>query len=1301
MVNVECSGCGAPYSLSEKRIPDNGLKMRCPKCGESFMVHKPGGPSKFVIPSAPQGGPRPLPRRPKATLQGHQVPAATGQGLGAPPTKKPIFAVGGPPADDDLSVDGLLQAAERANPAPQGGGGAIPGLDDFGEVDDGFGVLEMGLPGGDGGGGADLPMTAMSADLPMPAMGADLPMPVGGPARSPFAEPELPMAVETPLPSDLLDADLPMPAMGADLPIAVDGELPMPAGYGDLPMTGGHDNLPMPLGHDNLPIAAGHDNLPLPAGYDNLPLPAGNLPIAAGNNLPIAAGNNLPMALEGNLPMPAGHADLPLPAGDMDLPLPHGGGDLPLPGGALPVPAGQDLPLPHGGGDLPLPGGSLPLPHGGGDLPMPGAGLPFPAGELPSPGGDFNLPDTFGTSADDAIPMDGFDDALGAPDQDFLSGGEFPAGDLNADLVSEPPRPGPPDDAPRRDGGSVGDEFNIDQVEERVHDPRALDDQAIEAPADGADGPKVKIKRKRSMGLRLALVALPLLTIGGGLLYLTPLGPFGTYAIIDTLNADTYQQRLQSFRQAAQDQLASDTAEDASGLLQRGQTEVADMPRYVSMKAYTAFVAFQLGVRFGTDPETMAIGKQLIEQLPPDTNDPLLDLAKAAQAAADGQAAAAASMLMALDPRLPGDVDLLVLSGEVALMQKAKDATATWQTAVKAAKSARTLYGLARAQIAGGKPDEGQKTAEEVLKLSKNHAGARALIATTLWQKSKKDPRALELLKEITQKGPVQQAASRHELVSAYSLLGDIHLSQSKVTAAEKSFAQALKLDPKSKRALIGSGELFYQAGRYTEALARFKSAYQIDQTAVLAAVGKAKTMIALESAKEAKNELLAAAKTTKHPLVGYWLGQAHLALGNKADAEKSYRAAIKSAGTHPDVVFPYVALADLLDSKGKRAEAEEVLTQASEKLPKSAALHNAKGDVALKAGRLEDAQREFEAALKIEPDNSLSRFKLGVTHRRAGHYELASKRFDEVAADDPEFPGLALERGLLFAETGNIEKSLKMYQDALKKAPDDVDLKLRVGSTLVISGHPDKALKHLRAAYAKKPQSAEANHFLGRALLLNGDSAQEALRFLEAAVRHDPNQASYHLFVAWAANESGQPALAEAAINKSLEIDRNLGDAYWQRGVLLQKRGQTIDALEELEIALEKNPSRSEAYATMARCYTDQTNLGAAEEAWRKAIAGNKWMPEWQFRLGKLLSDRGAVGEGAPYLRAAVDIVNERKQTPGWLWNANWLLGEALRGSEPKRAVIAYKEFLRLSTSENAYRSDAEVALDAIEERP
>ncbi|PKN32396.1 MAG: hypothetical protein CVU63_19015, partial [Deltaproteobacteria bacterium HGW-Deltaproteobacteria-20] len=51
MLKVECEGCQAPYRVDERRVPPGGLKMRCPKCGTTFVVKK-GAPAPAAAPPA-------------------------------------------------------------------------------------------------------------------------------------------------------------------------------------------------------------------------------------------------------------------------------------------------------------------------------------------------------------------------------------------------------------------------------------------------------------------------------------------------------------------------------------------------------------------------------------------------------------------------------------------------------------------------------------------------------------------------------------------------------------------------------------------------------------------------------------------------------------------------------------------------------------------------------------------------------------------------------------------------------------------------------------------------------------------------------------------------------------------------------------------------------------------------------------------------------------------------------------------------------------------------------------------------
>lgn len=1186
--------------------------MRCPKCGESFVVNKPGGGAPAGGGAAGPGGPPPRKPPPPPRPSGGGAPTP-------PPDKAPLFGSSG-------GGSGKPPPRRKGAPTAIAGSINIPALADIGSDggDDGFGVLDMSLPTDGGGGvGDDLPMAADHADLPMPAPQADLPMPAyGNPAPG---APPMPADDNLPRPAG---AGLPAVAHGSDLPVPVAGaDLPMPAHYHDLPVPADHGDLPVPAAHGDLPSPAAHGDLPLPAEFGDLPFPTDG---------------DLPAPVDADLPMPHLHGDLPVP-NDQDLPLPSAGGDLPLP-------ADQDFPLPAPNGDLPLPA-------------------------------DFNLPES--ASGDLPMAMDEGYPARG--EQNFLQDGQFPSDGEFGALASEPPRAAPP----RREGAGVGDEFAIDEVDESG--------LASEIGDAGPDGPRIPLKKKkRRKNLRIAAAALIAVGVGGGLLSLTSLGPYGAYAISDVLNADAHQSAVAAFRQSAQDQLGTDTASEASALFERAKNELSQMPRYKPMAGYAAYLAFQNIIRFGPDSATLASAKQIMVDHTPDGD--MGALASAAQSAVDGNYADAQTKLAPLAQRLSDDIDVQVLNAELALLQgNAKEAVTAWQSAVSTSKSARTLYGLSRAQLAANDKEAAKKSAEEVLKLSKNHAGARIVLATLLWKANRADANAVKHLTEITKAGAVKSASSSAEQVDALALLGTIHLSLSRMTEAEKAFKAALQVDPKSVRALVGNGELFYVAGRYSEALARFKAAREVQAHNVSATVGIGKTLIKLERSKDAQAELKKAAKVSNHPLLGYWLGQSQEVLTDRKGAEATYRATIKAFPKHRDTVFVYVALSDLLSARGNPDEANKVLADAAEKLKKSAALYNAKGDVALKGGRINEAMAEFNKALELEPDNSQSRFKLAVAHRRARDFSAAKAELDKLQKSDPNFPGLMLEQGLLLQMTGKTDEALKIYSDALDKAPDDLDLKLRVGSVQVISGFPNKAKVLLEQVHTKRPRSAEVNHYYGRALLAADDNAQGALSHLKLAATLDASRADYHLWVAIAANELRDWSLAEKSVNMALELDKNYAEAYWQQGVTLQKRGKTKDALEVLLIALDKNPTLYEAQASIARCYQDQANAASAEEAWRKALKGDDTVAEWHFRLAKLMVNRNAKEEALPHLRKAVDLVKDDTK-PGWLWNANYLLAEGLRNRDPERALKAYKAFVKLTNSENAYRADAETAIREIE---
>ncbi len=253
MIKVSCPSCNASYDVDEHRLPEDGLRMRCPKCSESFQVHRDGSTAKSGGGAAP--GARKRPRR---------KPTQVGLGpAGARPA--PPGAVKGPPSNlpapaGEVDLPTPFSGADLADlPAPFTGGGLDdlpapkPGARslDFDPFDDpevadlpapkpaaspsGFDPFaDLDLPAPiEGPGGTDLPAPRASSSYSSES-GPDLPAPMGA-ARARGIDP---LAEEIDLPMALTDADLPRPMAGSAVPepISLDSELPMRSDQTDLPV---------------------------------------------------------------------------------------------------------------------------------------------------------------------------------------------------------------------------------------------------------------------------------------------------------------------------------------------------------------------------------------------------------------------------------------------------------------------------------------------------------------------------------------------------------------------------------------------------------------------------------------------------------------------------------------------------------------------------------------------------------------------------------------------------------------------------------------------------------------------------------------------------------------------------------------------------------------------------------------------------------------------------------------------------------------------------------------------------------
>jgi tetratricopeptide (TPR) repeat protein len=1098
-----------------------------------------------------------------------------------------------------------------------------------------------------GGGRADLPAVVTNLPVAAGAGGADsvdLPAPTGGPAR-PGAPPPprtapLPPKVTAPLPK-------------RTVPLGGSGAPPLPgaAAAGPLPLS-----MPQP------PVAP-----PISRAFGEVRLPSAppgpiSQPDVGGGAIDTLSGFgeiDLPREQPTGSHSTVGETEIIRPG---SIPAPRGGS------GTVQLDPAADF------GDLKFDDDPPAAAAGGGDF---GAGFGAGTGAAPEPSSD-------GGPGAASPPAGSGDAGLTFGEVDFGSGA--PSGPQGADQVKLDGFQWTP---PSEDRGAGAEAPMGEGVEAPGIAPEEVAAPGGEA-APGSDAPPRASKLALALKIAAGLLVLVVI-IGGASLELTPYGAWGRVYLYDLSKAADYKAASAGAVREGERVMRADTYDAAREALEATAQSHARMPRARPLTAYNALIDAETQLRFGVDPGRASRAKQLFAELPVDKPVQYFDAAAAAIAAMDGDVAKAQKLLDSASKQDRSDgiqIEIALVRANVALASKdLSTAIASYKRVLDLSgqNDARAHYGLARAYDLAGDAASTKKEIDATLAASKDHPGALVLRARR--KTAHVDPAQAFADLAVVLEGAARAKVAPSELSDAYSAKAWVSLERGAASDAREAFAQAVKINPRNAEALSGEGRLLLNEGRPAEALARFDSALQLDPNSPEAVANDAEAKVGLERLADAKQQLLSARdKFPRSIPVLILLGKVEAALGNQDEAEKDMRAAI--AHVEPgarDAPTPYTALAELLLKRGRQNEATALLDEARKKLPESVMLERGLGEVAEMQGNYDGAVADYKAALAVDPKDVGSHFHLGMALIRTLKFSEASEELDQVAAIDKDYPNLALERGILFEKSGDLNKAIEQFEGALNKAPGDLDLMLRVGSAYVTIGVPDKAAAMLSKVVDKRPNSAEAHHFYGRALMLKGGSSWgDALIHLTRAAELDPNKVEYHIYLAWAANDSVPARIktAQEEIERAFALDRSNADAYWQRGVLRRMTNQIDDAIKDELHTLQLRPGRYEAHATLAECFSVKNEMGRALDEWQQAFAGDGKRvnadgtvkhPFWHYQYGKLLLERGAPGEALPHLKGAALTAEKMDSPPGWGAQVEFMVAELLRAQGDTKGAIEH----------------------------
>jgi tetratricopeptide (TPR) repeat protein len=225
---------------------------------------------------------------------------------------------------------------------------------------------------------------------------------------------------------------------------------------------------------------------------------------------------------------------------------------------------------------------------------------------------------------------------------------------------------------------------------------------------------------------------------------------------------------------------------------------------------------------------------------------------------------------------------------------------------------------------------------------------------------------------------------------------------------------------------------------------------------------------------------------------------------------------AAKDANT-PEELLSIVEFCD----RGLRSMPDEKQLAALRRL--SAWAHNRRGELLADADRSDDALRDFQAAISLDPTCSLAIHNRAVTLAQQNQFDAALRDFNRVIELNPGLAVAYRNRAELLAAIGRMEEALSDYNQALESLPNDAQLYRDRAYVFQRLGEFSKSMADFNRALELAPDDPDTMTQRGNLAAEQGNYEQAVTDFQQALAK-DPNWGEAHRSLAWLAATCPNP---------------------------------------------------------------------------------------------------------------------------------------------------------------------------------
>jgi tetratricopeptide (TPR) repeat protein len=402
----------------------------------------------------------------------------------------------------------------------------------------------------------------------------------------------------------------------------------------------------------------------------------------------------------------------------------------------------------------------------------------------------------------------------------------------------------------------------------------------------------------------------------------------------------------------------------------------------------------------------------------------------------------------------------------------------------------------------------------------------------------------------------------------------------------------AVGVAPRNSAAHHSLGAVLLHNGQFDDAIARFRTAIEIDEEYALAYTN---------------------------------LGNALLGKGQVDDAIKCCRKAIALA---PKYAWAYNDLGIALKGKGKVDEAIACYKEALRLDPKYAGAHYNLGIALADEGKLDEAIAAYKKAIELDPNYAEAHTNLGrILCDDKKDYDGAIARFKKAIELKPKLATAHYNLGNALTNKGLYDEAITSFRKAIEYEPKNAGYHNNLANALRIKGEVDESIDCCKKAIGLDPKHAMAYFNLGNALRAKG-RVNDAIACYRKAIELDPKCAPAHTNLGIALLGKRQLDEAIKCFHKAIDLDPKLAQPHNSLGNALHDKGLLDEAIASYKKASEINPKYAGAHYNLGRVLRETGRFDAAIASFRKAIDLEPKHAKAHGNLGMALRAKGQVDQ-------------------------------------------------------------------------